>query len=138
MTSETGLPNEPTIVSISPATEALVETELQDEPDEVRRETKALFEAIRTRAQVELQSAGDLTREAYLNAVRQAREAIEQDKLIDRERIDQAIELIQQEAEKNWNLVLAEIEALGTRLAEAAKIAWSKLTDSQSDQSPNE
>lgn len=133
MNSESQTPETSAIVEVSPETSALVETEMADESDEVRQETKALIEAIKRRAQVETQTAGDLTRDAYLTAVRQAREAIEQNKLIDPERIEKSIEIIQQEAERNWNLILDEAAHIGDRLSDAAKAAWDQLMHGHSD-----
>ncbi|MBE9177432.1 hypothetical protein IQ268_02435 [Oculatella sp. LEGE 06141] len=130
MSSEPNTPETTAIVEVSSQTDALVETEMANESDEVRRETKALIEAIRKRAQVEVQTAGDYTRDAYLNAVRHARESIEHNQLFEPERIDRSVQLLQQEAEKNWHYVLSEIESLGTRLAEAAKAAWDTLMNS--------
>jgi len=66
--------------------EISLHTSENGETDEVKQETTALLEAIKNRAQAEAESAGTLTRETYLNAVRQAREAIERDKLIERDR----------------------------------------------------
>jgi hypothetical protein len=48
------------IVEISPETDKLVETEMAGESDEVKRETKALIEALERRSQAE--SDGNLTR----------------------------------------------------------------------------
>lgn len=95
---------------------------------EVKQETVALLEAIKKRAQAELLSASELTRETYLNAVRQMRESIEQDKLIDRDRIEESIQHFQTETEKNWNSLRTEIEDFGNRISEAAKTAWDTLT----------
>ncbi len=69
------------------------------------------------RAQAEAKGAGDLTRDAYLNAVRQAREAIEQNKLFDPERLEYSFWLVQKEAERNWQSVLDEVLVIGDRLA---------------------
>ncbi|NJN86602.1 MAG: hypothetical protein HC881_10175 [Leptolyngbyaceae cyanobacterium SL_7_1] len=129
MATENNVPETSAIVEITPQTDALVEQELAHESADVRQETKALIDAIRMRAQTELQTAGDFTRDSYLKAVRQAREAVEQNQLIDPERIEQSVQLIQAEAEKNWNTVLSEMEALGNRLADAAKAAWDRLMD---------
>ncbi|MCZ0901824.1 hypothetical protein ON021_18170, partial [Microcoleus sp. HI-ES] len=63
-----------------------------------------VVDAIKTRAQAQVQEAGEVSREAYLKAVRQAREAVEQNKLIERDRIEQAVDHIQTEAEKNWHV----------------------------------
>ncbi|MFH7027138.1 MAG: hypothetical protein ACHBN1_17490 [Heteroscytonema crispum UTEX LB 1556] len=119
---------ESVLVEISPQTNDMVEKEMVGETDEVKRETKALIDAIKKRAQAETQSAGNLTRETYLNAVRQAREAIEANKLIERDRIEQSITMIQAEAEKNWNSILKEVADLGDRIQQAAKAAWDVLT----------
>ena len=113
---------------ISSQTSDLVESEMAGESDDLKSETKALIDALKKRAQSEAQSAGTLTREAYLNAVRRARETLEQNQLIERDRIENAFELIQNEAEKNWNSVLKEVAEIGERLADAAKAAWEALT----------
>ena len=132
MTAET--PNVKTsAVEISPQTNDLVEIEMADETDEVKNETKALIEAIKRRAQSEIQSAGSLSREAYLKAVRQARETVEQNQLIDRERIEKSVQIIQKQAEKSWSVILEEIESLGSRLTEIAKSAWEAITKHRSN-----
>jgi len=122
-------------MTISPATDALVEQEMAGQNADIKQETKALIEAIKKRAQSEIQTAQDLTREAYLAAVRRAREVIEQTTLIDPDRLEQSVQLIQQEAQKNWQSVIDEIHALGDRLSEAAKAAWNILTQPKSSDS---
>lgn len=114
--------------AISQETSALVEREMAGESEAVKSETKALIDAIKKRAQSEAQSAGTLTREAYLNAVKRARATIEENKLIERDRIEHSFEMIQSEAEKNWHSVVKEVSELGDRLTEAAKAAWEVLT----------
>lgn len=114
--------------AISQETSALVEREMVGESEAVKSETKALIDAIKKRAQSEAQSAGTLTREAYLNAVKRARATIEENKLIERDRIEHSFEMIQSEAEKNWQSVVKEVSELGDRLTEAAKAAWEVLT----------
>ncbi len=118
-------------------TNALVDAELADQSDEVKRETKALIDALKLRAQTEVQSAGDLaktasdyTRESYLKLVREARESVEQSRLLDLERIEQSAQKLQQEAEKNWQSLVQEMGGLSDRLSEAAKAAWEKLSRS--------
>jgi hypothetical protein len=139
--TEPNTPSESAIVEISPQTDALVEKEMAGESDEVKRETKALIDAIKKRAQAEAQSAaqaaesvGTFTRETYLEAVRKAREALEQKQpLVDSKRVEDSIKLIQTEAEKNWESILHEVKEFGDRLAEAAKAAWDKLTAPRSE-----
>lgn len=114
-------------IEIIPQTNELVENEKSSD-DDLQRETKALIDALKKRAQVEAQSAGSLTRETYLSAVRRARETIEGNPLIERERLEYSWHSIQMEAEKNWDSVVKEVAELGDRLADAAKAAWDVLT----------
>lgn len=106
----------------------LVDTEMSGESDEVKQETKALIEAIRKRAQSEAESAGSLTRETYLAAVRRARETIEHNQLIERDRIEYNWHLLQAEAEKSWESIAKEVAGLGDRLLDAARAAWEAFT----------
>ncbi|PMB02979.1 hypothetical protein CI594_06660, partial [Fischerella thermalis CCMEE 5196] len=78
-------------ITISPETDALVEQEMAGQNADIKQETKALIEAIKKRAQSEIHTAQDLTREAYLTAVRRARETIEETKLIDPDRLEQSV-----------------------------------------------
>ncbi|MBF2016725.1 MAG: hypothetical protein IGS23_16305 [Rivularia sp. T60_A2020_040] len=116
------------IVEVSPQTTEMVESQMVGESEDVKQETAALIEALKRRAQVEAQSAGTLTRETYLNAVRQAREAIEQNQLIERARIENAFDMVQNEATKNFESIIAEVQELGDRLQAAAQAAWDVLT----------
>ncbi|MDZ8027726.1 MAG: hypothetical protein RMX35_28565 [Nostoc sp. DcaGUA01] len=114
------------IVEISSQTDELVELEMAGESDEVKRETKALIEALRRRAQAEADSAGTLTRETYLNAVRRARELIEGRKVMQRDRVqlENAWAIIQDEAQRNWYLMMKDLVDFNYRLQKAAKAAW--------------
>ncbi|MEP0818581.1 MULTISPECIES: hypothetical protein [Trichocoleus] len=113
---------------VNSQTDAIVTVELTEEDDEIKRETQALIAAIRKRAQAEVQSAGDLSRDAYLNAVRQARTAVEQSQLmIDPQHLEQTIQTLQKEADKSWHVILGEIESVGFQLADAARLAWNSL-----------
>ncbi|MCE2699322.1 MAG: hypothetical protein LW859_18380 [Anabaena sp. 49633_E8] len=107
--------------------EISLHTSENGEIDEVKQETTALLEAIKNRAQAEAESAGTITRETYLNAVRQVREAIEKDKLIERDRLEYSWAKIQEELEHNWNLLHKDVTDLGDRFQNAAKAASSSL-----------
>jgi tRNA nucleotidyltransferase (CCA-adding enzyme) len=111
-------------IQITPSTNEMVDTEMVGETDELKQETKALIEAMKRRAQAEAESAGSLTRETYLNAVRKARETIEGERLIEREKIESSLNEIQQEAEKNWHLLMKQFTEVGLRFQDAAKAAW--------------
>ncbi|MEH1912593.1 MAG: hypothetical protein V7L05_33300 [Nostoc sp.] len=110
------------IVGISSQSDELVEIEMAGESDEVKRETKALIEALKRRAEAE--SAGTLTRETYLKAVRQARELIEGRKLMERDRLEDSWAIIQDEAERNWHLMMKDVIDFNFRLQKAAIAAW--------------
>ncbi|MDJ0533639.1 MAG: hypothetical protein QNJ70_14320 [Xenococcaceae cyanobacterium MO_207.B15] len=71
------------------------------ETDQIKAETKALVEAIRKRAQSEIENAQTITKDAYLNAIRSAREAVEQNQLLDPKRIEHLVEMIQRDAQEN-------------------------------------
>ncbi len=116
------------VVEVSPQTHEIVETEMTGETDEVKHETKALIEAIKRRAQSEAESAGTLTIETYVNAVRRAREVIEGEKLIERDRLERSWTNIQEDAERNWNLLLKEVAEVSDRFQESAKAAWETFT----------
>jgi malate synthase len=94
------------------------------ETDDLKHETKELIEALKRRAQAEAESAGTLTRETYLNAIRRAREAVEGERVIERDRIEHSWAIIQEEADKNWQTLLKEVSQLGDRFQDAAKAAW--------------
>ncbi len=111
-------------IKITPSTNEMVDTEMAGETDELKQETKALIEALKRRAQAEAESAGTLTRETYLNAVRKARETIEGERLIERDKIESSLNVIQQEAEKNWHLLMKQFTELGLRFQDAGKAAW--------------
>ena len=112
------------IVEVSPQTNEMVEREMAGETDDLKHETKELIEALKRRAQAEAESAGTLTRETYLNAIRRAREAVEGERVIERDRIERSWATIQEEADKNWQTLLKEVSQLGDRFQDAAKAAW--------------
>jgi hypothetical protein len=127
MTDETQIPKERALVEVTPETKALIEQEMPDASTQVQQETMALFEAIKRRAQAEIQGASKFTTEAYLSAVEQARESIERDRLMDPERIAYTIKLMEMDAKQNWEKILGEMTDLGDRLAQSAKEAWESL-----------
>ncbi len=120
------------IVAVSPETNALVEKEMAGQDESIKQATKALVEAIKKRAQSEIKNAQTITRDAYLKAVGHAREAIEQNQLIEPERVEHSVKIIQKEAQENWHKIAQEITDLGQRLQEAAQGAWDVLMKKKS------
>ncbi len=133
MTSEPIIPKERALTEYDPKMRALVEKEMPNASEDVQKETLALIEAIKMRAQAEAQGAGDLALDTYLTAVRQAKEALEQNKIFDKEQIEYSLKLLQMDAEKNWESIVKEVSTFGDRLADAAKAAWEALTAPRSD-----
>jgi hypothetical protein len=127
-----------TIVPIDPNSNALVKTENTDQRDEVMHETQALVQALQHRIQAEFEAAGNMTREAYLNALRQARQAIEREPFIspDRfsfEQMEQSMHSMQKQAEHNFLVVSGELESISVRLADAARTIWKEISNSNSN-----
>lgn len=118
---------ETNLVHVSSETNDLVEQEMVGQDDQIKAETKALVEAIKTRAQAEIENAQTITQDAYLNAVRSAREALEQNQLLDPKRIEDSVAMIQKDVEANWQKTVDEISNFGDRLQEAAQTAWDIL-----------
>ncbi|MGA9383180.1 MAG: hypothetical protein WBV73_30830 [Phormidium sp.] len=85
------------------------------------------FEAIRTKAMEMTQEWSELSRDKYVEAVRKSRESVEQNKLIEKERVEQTVQDLQQQTDKNWQVFVSEIESLGTQLTNAANKAWNDL-----------
>jgi hypothetical protein len=113
-----------TIVQANPSPDPVIEGEFVGGDDEIRRETKALIAAIRNRAQAEMQTAGHLSREAYLRAVRRTRESIEQAPTFNPNALDINWQEAQRIAEKSFLVMSAEAEAMTVRVANLAKDAW--------------
>ncbi len=126
--TEPRVPKERALVEVSDSTNKMVETEMANETDAAKQETKELIEAIKKLAQSEVQAAGDFTREAYVKAVREARETIERIKLIDTNSIERAGTMLERETEQNWQAMVKEIQDFGDRLVAAAQAAWDVLT----------
>lgn len=135
MTNEPNIPKERAIVEVNSETEALVAQEMPEATNEIKQETIALIDAIKTKAQSEAQKAGEFSRETYLDAVKKAREQIENLNVFDPDRIEESMKLVQKEVEKDWDTLVKQVTDFGDRLNEAAKAAWEVLTSSHSDRS---
>jgi uncharacterized membrane protein YccC len=139
MTPDETNTNPSAIVSVDDETKALVEREMPEASDEVKQKVVELIEAIKRRAQSEVETAGDRTREAYLAAVKQAEEAIAKTQETSekyRDELEKSLKLVEQEAHTNWDNLVQEITDFGDRLRHAADAAWSVLTAPKSEVPP--
>jgi F0F1-type ATP synthase membrane subunit b/b' len=126
--------------AVSQQTRDLVKQKMPNESDEVQAKMEELVEAMKKRAQSEIQTAGESTREAYMNAVRRARESLQQTSNFaeqQRNSVEEAVNMLEDEAKNNWDSILKEMEDFGDRLSQAAESAWNILTkkDASSDSS---
>ena len=135
MTNEPKPENAIVEVEVSKETKDLVQEGMPNASNEIQEQTMKLIEAIRTKAQSEVQKAGDFTREKYLEAVKSARADVEESNLFDPERIEKSIKLMRDEVEKDWDSIVKQAQEIGDRLSEAAKKAWEILTEPKSDDS---
>ncbi|MDF5713781.1 MAG: FHA domain-containing protein [Rhizonema sp. NSF051] len=115
------------------------------EDSDPKYQTKALFVAINQRIISELKAAGNLTREAYIKTVRQARETVENKKLIDPEELENEAQKYWQSLSKGTSTLGSRLGSatvkgatnLGTRLGSAAKAAfgaaWKEMTAPKSN-----
>ncbi|MDJ0511779.1 MAG: hypothetical protein QNJ64_21420 [Crocosphaera sp.] len=137
MTIESQVPDKTAIVSQDSEETAITPEVVSD--NEIQQQTTALIEAIGSKAFSEAKEAGELARENYLETVRRIREDIENRKLFDPQRIEEAMQQVQKEVEKDWdgivkewNNVVKEATSFGDRLNEASKAAWEILTEKNS------
>lgn len=117
-----------TTVDISPRTDAMVEQSMANESASVKQETKQLVEALKSRAQREVQGAQQVTLDTYLGAVRKAKETLQGSQTFDPDKIERSMGLIQADAQKNMASVMEELkemgDRLGDRITDAAQAAW--------------
>ncbi len=123
--NEPQVPKESAIVEQS-TTEIVPET--KSKPEEMKQETEELMAAINKMVQAELQAAEDFTEEAYINAVRNARQTIEQFRLIDKDQLENSIDQFETDAKQNLEGMVKEIADFGDRISKAAQAAWDVLT----------
>ncbi|ERN42609.1 hypothetical protein KR51_00007020 [Rubidibacter lacunae KORDI 51-2] len=133
MTEESQLPRESAIIEANDRAGALVDQHMPGASEQVRAETRSLIEAIARKAQVEAQKAGEFALDNYLEAVRRARKEVEATDLFDPERIEQAVEMMRADAEKNWDALVRDVASLGDRVQDAARAAWDALTPARDD-----
>ncbi|WP_071518368.1 hypothetical protein [Geitlerinema sp. PCC 9228] len=122
--------------AVSQQAKDLVEQKMPNENDEVKAKMEELVDAMRKRAQSEIQNAGEQGYEAYMNAVRRAREELNQIGTFANEQrhsVEEAVSMLEDEAKQNWDSILKEMEEFGDRLSKAAEAAWNILTKKDAD-----
>ncbi|MEB3342037.1 hypothetical protein [Okeania sp.] len=123
--TEQNQPKEGAIIEIDETSNQITPTSGDNNP---QQETQELIEAIKRLAQSEMETAGEFTREKYIEAVKQARETIERIRLIDPKQIEDAGKQLEKDIETNWETVVKEVQDFGDRLVKAGQAAWDVLT----------
>ena len=128
--------NASTITPVSDDTKALVDKKMVGEPDEIKQKMGELVELIKNRAEAELQEAGDMTREAYVKAITQAKDTVKKTENFFKEQeqsLDQSIQGFTAEATEKWDKFVSDLKAVNNRFDRAVEAAWKTLTEEETN-----
>ncbi|ERT08903.1 hypothetical protein M595_1166 [Lyngbya aestuarii BL J] len=132
MTEEQNVPKESALVE-TPSTQ--VTSTSESSGTQPQKETEALLEAIQNLVKVELQTAAEINRDAYAEAVKNVRQSIEQIRLIDKDQIESSFKQFETDAESNFQGIVKDLSDLGERLTKATQAFWDILTASDDSKS---
>ena len=135
MTTETITTQTSTITPVSEATKALVEQKLPEQPDEIKQKMGELVELIKKQAESELEAAESITREAYVNAIANAKATLKKTETFfaEQERsLQQKIQELNTQADREWESFLGDVKNMGDRIDKAINAAWKALTEEKS------
>jgi len=130
------------ITPVTDETRAMVERQMPHESDEVKQKFGELIDAIKKQATTEMESAGELSRETYVEAVERAKMTLQRAQGFFQEQeaaLEKTARDMQNEATQTWETFLANLTSMGNRLDRAINNAWSILTepeDTQKDEDP--
>ncbi|NEO86512.1 MAG: hypothetical protein F6J87_19965 [Spirulina sp. SIO3F2] len=139
--SEANLPNDPQpnetpASDVSPETKAIVDEKLPQESDEIKQHLMALIDAVKRQTQTQLETAGDVTRDVYVNTMRQAQETLKNSGLVLDDQwnsIESSVSGIESLASKNFDVVFKDFQKWGDRMDRAFNAAWQILTEDHDD-----
>ncbi|MDJ0692439.1 MAG: hypothetical protein QNJ41_28615 [Xenococcaceae cyanobacterium MO_188.B32] len=135
MTTETITTQTSEITPVSEATKALVEQKLPEQPDEIKQKMGELVELIKKQAELELESAQDITRETYVKAIANAKATLKQTETFFAEQeqtLQQKIQELNTQADREWESFLGDVKNMGDRIDKAINAAWKALTEEKS------
>ena len=138
MTNEITTNQESAIVPVSEETKALVEQKMPNESDEIKQKMGELVELIKKRAESELESAGEMTREAYIKAIDEAKLTLKktEDFFAEQEKtLAQKVKELSNEANRNWESFVMDLKKMNNRVDKAIEAAWKTLTESEETKS---
>ncbi len=126
---------ETAITPVSEETKALVEEKMGDESDEVKEKMGELIEAIKKQAESQIEVAGDMTRETYVDAMTQAQETLRKtEKFFEGQKnsVEKSLAELTNEATENWEVFVDEMQKMGKRIDKAVNAAWKAFTEPES------
>ena len=132
MTNEITTNQESAIVPVSEETKALVEQKMPNESDEIKQIMGELVELIKKQAESELEAAGEMTREAYIKVIDDAKTTLKktEDFFAEQEKsLTQKVQELSNEANQQWESFVADIKKMNNRVDKAIEAAWKTLTE---------
>ncbi|MGB3695001.1 MAG: hypothetical protein WA865_22815 [Spirulinaceae cyanobacterium] len=126
---------ETAITSVSEETKDLVNKKMGDgESDEVKEKMGELIEAIKKQAASQIEAAGDMNRENYVDAMTQAQETLRKtEKFFEGQKnsVETSLAELTNEATENWEVFVDEMQKMGKRIDNAVNAAWKAFTESE-------
>ena len=129
---ETKTTQESAIVLVSEETKALVEQKMPNESDEIKQKMGELVELIKKQAESELEAAGEMTREAYIKVIDDAKTTLKKTENFFAEQeksLTQKVQELSNEANQQWESFIADIKKMNNRVDKAIEAAWKTLTE---------
>ena len=124
---------ETAITPVSEETKDLVNKKMGDgESDEVKQKMGELIEAIKKQAASQIEAAGDMNRENYVDAMSQAQETLRKtEKFFEEQKnsVETSLAELTNEATENWEVFVEEMQKMGKRIDKAVNAAWKAFTE---------
>ena len=117
---------------VSEETLALVEQKMASEPEEIKQKVGELVDLIKNRAEAELSSTEQMTRESYHKAISQARDTLKTTEAFFQEQEDalnKVLKDLNNEASNWWDSFVTDVKGMGNRIENAVSAAWSALKE---------
>jgi hypothetical protein len=124
--------SESAITPVSEDTKALVEQKMAGEADEIKQKMGELVELIKNRATTELQETEDMTREAYVKAINEAKATLKKTENFFKEQeqsLDRSVKSFTTEATEAWEKFVGDLKDANNRVDLAVEAAWKVLTE---------
>lgn len=121
-------------ITIAKETQALIENKISGENTEIQKKLGELVELIKGRASDYMKDAGEMSKEAYVQALHKAKQSLSEtsDFLSEQEKaLDKSIAKLEGNDKSHWE----KLKKFGDRLDKSVHAAWSVLTESEEKES---